>query len=70
MTSAQPSLIVDELPPISAVEALRLLDAMIKVSGIWDGRRGDAAGVQQTYGRWLRQIRPHVEAAAVRSNEA
>ncbi len=61
--------LLSDAPPVSATEALRLLDAIIAVSGIWTDRKGDAAQVQQTYRRWLLQVRPYVAEAAARSND-
>lgn len=58
-----------EPPPMSAPDALHRLDVMLSCMEHWGStRRGQTADLMRGWGRWLRAIRPHVEAAAARSN--
>jgi hypothetical protein len=54
--------------PMSAAEALRRVDVMIACMAMWDGKRSEFGQLMQGWQRLLRDIRPHVAAAADRSN--
>jgi hypothetical protein len=61
----------DPLPPISAQQALERMDLMIQMMDLWEkrGSRGQQAELMKGWAVWLRQMRPHMEAAAARSND-
>ena len=69
----QPTLLPDppapDVPPMSAADALRHVDVMIACMDMWQGKKGDTAEFMRGWARWLRGARPHLEAAAARSNE-
>jgi hypothetical protein len=65
------TLFSETLPPISAQQALERLDLMLQMMGLWEkrGSRGKQAELMKGWAVWLSQMRPHMEAAAARSND-
>jgi hypothetical protein len=54
--------------PPSACEMLRRLDTMIAIMAHWRGKRSKLGILMTIWREYLVQMRPHIEAAAERSN--